>query len=73
MQVLGVERSVDELIPMLTELIDRIDNNIELMMHLAIQLGKLTDVLGPEQAIYLTQPLELIAGTDDHTVRQKAV
>lgn len=45
-QVLGVSRCVDELLPMLTELIDKIDNNTELLMHLAIELGNLTDFLG---------------------------
>ena len=47
-QVLGPHRCVDELIPMLTELIDRIDNNSELLMHLAIELGNLTEFLGPK-------------------------
>jgi hypothetical protein len=32
---LGPERVVDELVPMLVELIDKIDSNPELMMHLA--------------------------------------
>jgi len=40
--VLGVERSADELIPMLSELFDKIDNNTELMGCLAVHLGKLT-------------------------------
>lgn len=35
-EVLGIERSSDELIPMLTELIDKIDNNIELMSIMAV-------------------------------------
>ena len=34
-QLLGPERTADELIPMLTELIDKIDCNQELMMHLS--------------------------------------
>lgn len=33
--LLGPERVVDELVPMLVELIDKIDSNPELMMHLA--------------------------------------
>lgn len=47
-QVLGKHRTVDELIPMLTELIDRIDNNSELLMHLAKELGNLTEFLGSD-------------------------
>ena len=52
-QVLGKHRTVDELIPMLTELIDRIDNNSELMMHLAEELGNLTEFLGSDLCIEL--------------------
>lgn len=33
--LLGPERVIDELIPMLTELIDKVDSNPELMLHLA--------------------------------------
>lgn len=51
---------MDELIPMLTELIDRIDNNSELLMHLAIELGNLTEFLGPSLCVELCKPLELI-------------
>ena len=40
-ELLGPERIVEELIPMLTELIDKIDCSTELMMHLAEQLGTL--------------------------------
>lgn len=57
---------------MLTELIDRIDNNTELLMHLAIELGNLTHFLGPELCIELTKPLELICSSDEHIVRDRA-
>ena len=78
--LLGPERTVDELVPMLSELIDKIDSNPELMMHLAEQLGNLThgDTIGksPEEkeknAIALLQPLEVIVGSDDTLVREKA-
>ena len=40
---------MDELVPMLSELIDKIDSNPELMMHLAEQLGGLTSQLGTTQ------------------------
>lgn len=73
-QLLGPERCVDELIPMLTELIDKIDVSPELMMHLAEQLGKLTDFLGePSNCESLLKPLEMILSHDDTTVREKAV
>lgn len=59
---------------MLTELIDKIDCNPELMMNLAEQLGKLSDYLGAdENSSYLIKPLELILSSDDSVVREKAV
>ena len=59
---------------MLTELIDKIDCNPELMMTLAEQLGTLTDHLGQnkeekaENCTYLLRPLEVISGSDDSVV-----
>ena len=73
-QLLGHERCIDELIPMLTELIDKIDCNPDLMMNLAEQLGKLSDYLGNnENSVHLLKPLELILPADDSIVREKAV
>lgn len=73
-QLLGPERVIDELIPMLTELIDKIDNSPELMLNLAEQLGRLSDFIGgPEQSVHLLKPLELILPADDSVVREKAV
>ena len=77
--LLGAERCVEELIPMLTELIDKIDCNPDLMMNLADQLGQLTDHLGTQQeekaanCAHLLRPLEIIAGSDDSVVQQKAI
>lgn len=71
---IGPERCIDELIPMLTELIDKIDNNAELMLNLADQLGKLSEYLGEDQhSVYLLKPLEYILSSDDTQVREKAV
>lgn len=73
-QLLGPERCIDELIPMLTELIDKIDNNAELMLNLADQLGKLSEYLGEDKnSVYLLKPLEYILSSDDTIVREKAV
>lgn len=44
-QILGPDRTAEELIPMLTELIEKIDCNPELMMYLSEQLGNLIDIL----------------------------
>lgn len=77
--LLGAERCVEELVPMLTELIDKIDCNPELMMTLAEQLGTLTDHLGgtpdekAEHCSHLLRPLEIIAGSDDSVVQGKAI
>ena len=59
---------------MLTELIDKIDHNAELMMNLAEQLGKLIAFLGPEENCkHLMKPLELILPNDDSVVRERAI
>lgn len=61
---------------MLTELIDKIDCHPELMMALGEQLGNLsTTVLAQESSkcISLMTPLEMIAGSDDAVVRDKAI
>ena len=72
--LLGPERCTDELIPMLTELIDKIDSKPELMMNLADELGKLTDFLGDKtNSVHLLKPLELILPADDSVVREKAI
>jgi len=71
---------------MLTELIDKIDCNPELMMNLAEQLGTLREHLGPadltsaeaktsksNNCAHLLRPLEMIAGSDDSVVQTKAI
>jgi hypothetical protein len=71
---------------MLTELIDKIDCNPELMMNLAEQLGNLRENLGPadlssseaktfksSNCAHLLRPLEMIAGSDDSVVQTKAI
>mmetsp|Transcript_15758 Transcript_15758/g.26602 ORF Transcript_15758/g.26602 Transcript_15758/m.26602 type:complete len:170 (+) Transcript_15758:19-528(+) len=73
-QLLGPERTADELVPMLTELIDKIDCNPELMMNLSEQLGNLTEVLSENDHLAsLCEPLEIMIGNDDSVVREKAV
>ena len=72
--LLGPDRCIEELIPMVTELIDKIDNNPELMMNLAEQLGNLAKYLGPDtNSVHLLKPLEQILPSDDSVVREKAV
>ena len=58
---------------MLTELIDKIDNNSELLMCLAKQLGSLTPIFQPHQVLCLCKPLEIIAASDESVVREKSV
>lgn len=72
--LLGPERTAEELIPMLTELIDKINCNPELMMHLSEQLGNLTEILdSSENLSQLIDPLEIMIGNDDSVVREKAI
>lgn len=71
---MGPERTADELVPMLTELIDKIDCNPELMMHLSEQLGNLTEILHDnDHVVQLCDPLEVMVGNDDQVVREKAI
>lgn len=77
--LLGPDRTVDELVPMLTELIDKIDSNPELMLNMAEQLGNLTALIGTKSlnqskdAVSLLTPLETIVSSDDAMVREKAI
>jgi len=71
---LGEERTRDELIPLTTEMIDKIDENSELMVVLAEQLGLLSGYIGPKEHLpILLKPLELIANSDESVVREKTV
>ena len=47
----------DELLPMLTDLIDKIDSNPELMMNLSIELGKLPEHLAAKLYYGLQQTM----------------
>lgn len=77
--LLGADRTVDELVPMLSELIDKIDSNPELMLNMAEQLGNLTALIGDSgsksvgHAVSLLNPLETIVSSDDAMVREKAI
>ena len=70
--MLGPDRCVDELVPMLTELIDKIDCNPELLLNIAEQLGNLTQITSHNSQILLA-PLEMIVASDDSVVRDKAI
>jgi len=68
---LGPERTRSELIPFLTETIDDED---EVLMALAEELGAFVDeVGGPEYASCLLQPLEVLAAVEETIVRDRAV
>lgn len=72
--LLGPDRTTEELVPMLTELIDKIDCNPELMISLAEQLGNLTEILEKtDNVASLLDPLEIMVGNDDSQVRDKAI
>eukprot|EP00744_Colponema_vietnamica_P003663 GILI01005585.1.p1 GENE.GILI01005585.1~~GILI01005585.1.p1 ORF type:complete len:585 (+),score=223.80 GILI01005585.1:42-1796(+) len=68
---LGPERSREELIPYLTELVDDED---DILLALAEELGKLSEkVGGPSEAHVLLIPLEILATVEESLVRDKAV
>ena len=73
-QLLGPTRTADELIPMLTELIDKIDANPELLYNLADQFGQLTEILTNNyELVSLLEPLEILVGNDDQAVRDISI
>eukprot|EP01047_Picozoa_sp_COSAG01_P087105 COSAG01_NODE_19901_length_983_cov_0.787330_1_plen_195_part_01 len=68
---LGPQRTRDELVPFLT---DSIDDDDEVLLALAEELGKMVPYVGGEQwAHTLLQPLEALAGVEETVVREKAV
>eukprot|EP00184_Porphyridium_aerugineum_P004704 CAMPEP_0184698726 /NCGR_PEP_ID=MMETSP0313-20130426/5232_1 /TAXON_ID=2792 /ORGANISM="Porphyridium aerugineum, Strain SAG 1380-2" /LENGTH=625 /DNA_ID=CAMNT_0027157697 /DNA_START=525 /DNA_END=2402 /DNA_ORIENTATION=+ len=70
-QALGMERTRCELIPFLTETIDDED---EVLMALAEELGSFVDMVGgADHAACLLQPLEILAAVEETIVRDKAV
>lgn len=68
---LGTERTRTELVPFLSESIDDED---EILLALAEELGKFTDYIGgPEYIPVLLPPLENLAAQEETVVREKAV
>ncbi|KAI9363418.1 armadillo-type protein [Zopfochytrium polystomum] len=68
---LGVDRTRDELIPFLDESIDDED---EVLLALAEELGGFVDYVGgPQHAHLLLGPLETLAAVEETVVRDKAV
>ena len=59
---------------MLTELIDKIDANPELLYNLADQFGQLTEILtNNDELVSLLEPLEILVGNDDQAVRDISI
>lgn len=70
-QTLGPERTKNELIPFLT---DYLDDNDEVLRVFANALGTMiSEVGGIQFAPTLLQPLELLCGLDEITVRDEAI
>lgn len=70
-QTLGPDRTKNELIPFLT---DYLDDNDEVLRVFANALGTMIpEVGGVQSAPVLMQPLELLCGLDEITVRDEAV
>ena len=71
---IGDERVREELVPMITDMIDRVDDNAELLLVIAEQLGLFVNAVGdPKYLPLLVKPLEIIASNDDPVAREKAV
>jgi serine/threonine-protein phosphatase 2A regulatory subunit A len=68
---LGPARTVSELIPYLTDLLEGEDD--EILLALAEELGKLITCTGIGQEWHLLEPLEALAKTEETAVRDQAV
>ena len=66
---LGPERTRDELIPFLQ---DSLDDEDEVLLALAEELGSFTDYVGGKEHAHVTlSPLESLAGMEETLVRDK--
>lgn len=71
-QVIGEERTREELIPYTAELLD--DDNEETLVAIATKLGDLGKYVGgPSNMACLLQPLNTLASNEENNVREKAV
>lgn len=71
-QVIGQERTRDELIPYTAELLD--DDNEETLIAIATKLGDLSKFVGdPSHMVCLLPPLNTLASNEENNVREKAV
>lgn len=68
---LGPQRTREELLPYLTETVDDED---ELLLVLAEELGNFVDhVGGPAYAFHILKPLECLATVEEESVREQAI
>ena len=71
---LGPERTRDELVPYLNEMAAEHEDEDEVLLAMAEELGKLIDhVGGAEHAHVLLLPLETLCAPEEAMVREKAV
>jgi serine/threonine-protein phosphatase 2A regulatory subunit A len=72
-EILGPERTEEELLPMLIDLLVNFEENEEVLYEVGTQLVKLVEYI-PAKTNYNAnlRGLELLAGNDDETVRQNA-
>ncbi|KRX09975.1 Armadillo-type fold [Pseudocohnilembus persalinus] len=72
--LLGPNRTREELIPYLIEIIEELDNEDEFLMKLADQLQKLSSLIGGKEFTHiLLSPLEILSSLEEISVREKAV
>ena len=71
-QVIGQERTREELVPYTAELLD--DDNEETLIAVALKLGDLSKYVGePRHMVCLLAPLNTLACNEENNVREKAV
>lgn len=73
-KILGPNRTRDELIPYLTEIIEECDNEDEFLIKLAEQIVELKYYVGNDDDIsLLLTPLEFISSIEEPKIRETAV
>ncbi len=73
-EILGSERTREELIPYLVDIIEECDNDEEFLLKLSEELLLLRNKIGGEEHIVkLVEPLEILSSMEEQSIRQKSI
>ena len=72
--ILGPERTREELIPYLVDIIEECDNDEEFLLKLSDELLELREKIGgSEYIVKLVEPLEILSSMEEQSIRQKSI